>query len=255
MWDPGTYLAYADERTRPARDLLAAVPVPDPGYVVDLGCGTGTSTRVLADRWPEAEILGLDSSAEMIAAAVGGPRVRYAVADAGRWRPDRPVDVIFSNALFQWVPGHLDLFEAWLPALAPGGRLAVQVPGNFDAPSHVLRRQVCGSPRWRDRLGAFAARREAAHEPREYLERLATGGRPVDVWETTYLHLLPGEDPVLRWVSGTALRPVLTALDDDPAGRERFLAEYGALLRAAYPGGAAGTVLPFRRIFLVVGNP
>lgn len=255
MWDPGTYLAYADERTRPARDLLAAVDVADPTYAVDLGCGTGTSTEILAARWPRAEILGLDSSPEMIGAAAPTERVRYEVGDVRDWRPDRPVDVIFSNALFQWVPGHLDLFEAWLPSLAPGGRLAIQVPGNFDAPSHALLRQVCGSPRWRDRLGAFAGRREAAAEPGRYVERLGRPGRPLDVWETTYLHLLGGEDPVLRWVRGTALRPVLAALDGDPTGAAEFVAEYGALLREAYPEGPAGTVLPFRRIFVVVGNP
>jgi trans-aconitate 2-methyltransferase len=257
MWDPGAYLAYADERTRPARDLLAAVDVADPSYVVDLGCGTGTSTQVLAARWPRAEILGLDSSVEMIAAAGDDPGglVRYAVADVRDWRPERPVDVIFSNALFQWVPGHLNLFDAWLPSLAPGGRLAVQVPGNFDAPTHALLRQVCGTPRWRGLLGGFAGRREAAHSPAEYVARLGRAGRPLDVWETTYLHVLHGDDPVVRWVSGTALRPVLAALDAHGEGRAEFLAEYATLLRAAYPAGPAGTILPFRRIFVVLGNP
>jgi trans-aconitate 2-methyltransferase len=191
----------------------------------------------------------------MIGAAAPRGRVRYAVADVRDWRPDRPVDVIFSNALFQWVPHHLDLFEAWLPSLPPGGRLAVGVPGNFDAPSHALLRQVCGTPRWRGRLGDLAGRREAVLEPAEYAERLARPGRRIDVWETTYLHRLDGEDPVLRWMSGTALRPVLAVLDADPAARAEFLAEYRSLLRAAYPAGPGGTILPFRRIFVVVGNP
>ncbi len=248
MWDPATYLAYADERTRPARDLLAAVHVEDPAYVVDLGCGTGTSTALLAARWPGAEILGLDSSPEMIAAAEPVAQVRFAVADASRWRAERPADVIFSNALLQWIPGHLDLLEALLLGLAPGGRLAFQVPGNSDAPSHALLRELCGSPRWRGQLGTFAERR-AACEPGEYLDRLGGLGRHADVWETTYLHVLAGADPVLRWMSGTALRPALAALGD-PA---EFLAEYRALLRDAYPAGPVGTVLPFRRIFVVAG--
>jgi trans-aconitate 2-methyltransferase len=258
MWDPQTYLTYADERTRPARDLLAAVDVADPHSVVDLGCGTGTSTRLLAARWPDASVVGSDSSAEMIATAradsVGGAAggIRYEVADAASWEPERPVDVLFSNALLQWVPGHLGLFGRWLAALNPGGALAFQVPANFDAPHHALLREFAESPAWRDRLGSVSNRREHVHTPAEYADALAAAGARPDVWETTYLHRLTGPDPVLTWTSGTALRPVLATLADDPEAKAAFLAEYGAALRSAYPVGKDGTTtFPFRRIFAV----
>jgi trans-aconitate 2-methyltransferase len=258
VWDPKTYLTYADERTRPARDLLAAVAVADPRRVVDLGCGTGTSTRLLAARWPDAEVVGSDSSPEMVEAAQAdshgdGPgRIRYEIADAATWEPEQPVDVLFSNALLQWVPGHVEKFGRWLKALNPGGALAFQVPANFDAPHHVLLREFCESPAWRGRLGHISNRREHVHTPAEYAEALATAGARPDIWETTYLHRLTGDDPVLTWTSGTALRPVLAALAADEAARDTFLAEYGAAVRAAYPVGKDGvTTFPFRRIFAV----
>ena len=253
MWDPQTYLTYADERTRPARDLLAAIDLADPDRVVDLGCGTGTSTRLLAARWPEAEVLGADSSPEMIAAARDSQDgLRYEVLDAATWQPAAPLDVVFSNAMLQWLPGHLDLLPRWLAALTSGGRLAFQVPANFDAPHHVLLREFCASPAWRDRLGGISERHEAVHTPREYADALAAAGARPDVWETTYLHRLSGPDAVLTWTSGTALRPVLKALDGDDEAREAFLAEYGAALRAAYPPGPGGvTTFPFRRIFAI----
>lgn len=260
MWDPKTYLAYAGERTRPARDLLAAVDVDAPARVVDLGCGPGNSTLLLAARWPDADVLGTDLSAEMIATAraeaSADGRIRYEVADAGAWRAERSVggrvDVLFSNALLHWVPGHLKLLPDWLEGLAPGGRLAFQVPANFGAPSHTLLREVCDSAPWRERLGGVANRHEAVHPPQEYADALAAAGARPDVWETTYLHRLSGPDPVLEWVSGTALRPVLRVLAADPAARTDFLAEYGAALRGAYPAGSDGvTTLPFRRIFAV----
>lgn len=265
MWDPQSYLTYADERTRPARDLLAAVSagmVADPQRVVDLGCGTGTSTRLLAARWPGADVLGADSSADMIEAARieaaraeppdRAHRIRYEVLDAAAWQPQGPVDLCFSNAMLQWLPGHLALLPRWLRALGPGGRLAFQVPANFDAPHHVLLRELCARPVWRDRLGGISERHEGVHIAREYADALAAAGARPDVWETTYLHRLTGPDPVLTWTSGTALRPVLAALDADPAARAAFLAEYGAGLRAAYPPGPDGvTTFAFRRIFAV----
>lgn len=255
MWDPRTYLTYADERTRPARDLLAAIDVADPRRVVDLGCGTGTSTRLLAARWPDAEVLGTDSSVEMVAAArEEGDGLRYEVLDAAAWEPDAPVDVVFSNAMLQWLPGHLDLLPRWLAALAPRGRLAFQVPANFGAPHHLLLREFCAAPAWRARLLGISERHEAVHSPGRYADALAAAGARPDVWETTYLHRLTGPDPVLTWTAGTALRPVLQALDEDPGAREAFLAEYGAALRAAYPPDSRGvTTLPFRRIFAVAG--
>ncbi|MER5771573.1 trans-aconitate 2-methyltransferase [Streptomyces sp. NPDC001985] len=265
VWDPRQYLRHAGHRTRPFLDLLARVPAPPRGEdgggprIADLGCGAGNVTALLAERWPTAVITGFDNSPEMLARAgkehagptPGGGSLGFRTADAAHWTPDEPYGLIVSNALFHWVPGHADSFDRWIGALAPGGTFAFQVPGNFAAPSHTLLTEVCASPRWRDRLGGDQGRSHTL-DPAEYLRRLTGPGRVVDVWETTYLQLLTGDDPVLDWVKGTSLRPVLTALDGDPAALSAFLEEYGALLRAAYPAGPHGTVYPFRRIFAVV---
>ncbi|MGW3076887.1 MULTISPECIES: methyltransferase domain-containing protein [unclassified Kitasatospora] len=255
VWDPAQYLRFADERTRPLRDLLARVPaLPHPGAeaILDIGCGPGNSTAVLRERWPRARLTGVDNSAPMLAAARtdGEPSAEYLLADARDYdpAPARP-DLIVSNATLQWVDGHLALLPRWAAALEPGGVLAFQVPGNFDAPSHTLLADLRRSARWRDALGEEAVR-AGVHRPERYLDALVAAGCLPDVWETTYLTLLPGADPVLEWVKGTALRPVLTRLTD-PADRAAFLAEYGRLLREAYPAGAHGTVFPFRRIFAV----
>ncbi|MGK5547877.1 trans-aconitate 2-methyltransferase [Streptomyces sp. URMC 127] len=253
VWDPEQYLRHSGPRTRPFSDLLARVPVRSPARIADLGCGPGTVTALLAERWPAARITGLDHSEEMLREARARVRgVTFAYADLTTWTPrdgDR-YDLIISSAAFQWVRGHEAAFPAWTGALAPGGVFAFTVPGNFDAPSHVLLRELCGSPAWRDRLGGL---QEPGHvlPPAQYLERLAGLGLTVDAWETTYVHVLAGEDAVLDWTKGTTLRPVLTALRDDAEARARFLSEYGALLRRAYPRGEHGTLFPFRRIFVV----
>ncbi|RPK49627.1 trans-aconitate 2-methyltransferase [Streptomyces sp. NBC_01260] len=256
LWDPQQYLRHADHRTRPFHDLLARVP-PLPGApaprIADLGCGAGNVTALLAERWPAARITGYDNSPQMLerARAHATALLDFAEADAATWTPGEPYDLIVSNALLQWVPGHADRFPAWLDGLAPGGTLALQVPGNFEQPSHVLMRELAESPRWRARLGGLLRHADAVLSPAGYLDRLTGPGLIADVWETTYLHLLPGEDAVLDWVKGTGLRPVLTALADDEEARSAFLAEYRDLLRTAYPAGASGTVFPFRRIFAV----
>ncbi|MFJ6771155.1 methyltransferase domain-containing protein [Kitasatospora sp. NPDC091257] len=255
VWDPAQYLRFADERTRPLRDLLARVPaLPHPGaeVILDIGCGPGNSTAVLRERWPRARLTGVDNSAPMLATArsEGEPDAEYLLADARDYDPaPAGPDLIVSNATLQWVDGHLALLPRWADALEPGGVLAFQVPGNFDAPSHTLLADLRRSARWRDALGEEAVR-AGVHPPERYLDALAAAGCLPDVWETTYLTLLPGPDPVLEWVKGTALRPVLTRLAD-PADRAAFLAEYGRLLREAYPAGPHGTVFPFRRIFAV----
>ncbi|MEV0317235.1 trans-aconitate 2-methyltransferase [Streptomyces sp. NPDC050658] len=263
-WDPAQYLRHAGHRARPFVDLLARVPElpsPDgrPPRIADLGCGPGNVTCLLADRWPAAHITGYDNSAQMLERAEGlagptggGGRLDFAAADAANWAPpEGTYDLILSNATLQWVPGHPDSFPAWTAALTPGGVLAFQVPGNFDAPSHVLMRELSESARWRSRLGEVLRHADAVLSPAAYLERLVALGCEVDAWETTYLHLLKGADPVLDWVKGTGLRPVLTALADDPEARDAFLSEYAGLLRTAYPAGPAGTVFPFRRVFAV----
>jgi trans-aconitate 2-methyltransferase len=181
----------------------------------------------------------------------GGGLLDFTHADAAAWVPGETYDLIVSNATLQWVPGHADRFGAWVDALAPGGIFAFQVPGNFDAPSHRLMRETARSPRWRERLAGVLRHGDAVLEPAAYLERLTALGLTADVWETTYLHVLQGEDPVLDWVKGTGLRPVLTALADDPEAREAFLTDYRDRLREAYPTHPWGTALPFRRLFAV----
>jgi trans-aconitate 2-methyltransferase len=246
-WDPTLYLSFDDHRARPFHDLLARVGATAPRHVVDLGCGPGHLTGVLTARWPAARVTALDSSADMVAAArERGIDARQ--ADVVDWTPEPDTDVVITNAVLQWVPTHLDLLPRWLAALPPGAWFALQVPGNFGAPSHVLVRELLDEPRWR---GAAAVRGDdAVPAPDEYAQLLATGGAEVDAWETTYLHRLTGPDPVLEWISGTALRPVRDALaDDDYAG---FRAELGARLRTAYPARPDGTTwVPFRRIFAV----
>jgi trans-aconitate 2-methyltransferase len=254
-WDPDQYRRYADERSRPFFELVGRVGAERPARVVDLGCGDGALTATLAARWPDALVEGVDRSPEMIARAeprtISG-RLRFACGDVRDWRPEAPVDVLVSNATLQWVPEHAPLLVGWANALAPGAWLALQVPGNDRAPSHAILDELRAAPRWRDRL-AGAAPGPRVLEPGEYLALLADLGCSVDAWETTYQHVLPGPDPVLEWVKGTALRPVLSALAGDE--RDAFLAAYAARLREAYPARAFGTVMPFRRIFVVARRP
>jgi trans-aconitate 2-methyltransferase len=257
MWDPDQYRHFGDERSRPFFDLLARVAAKDPAVVVDLGCGPGTLTAELARRWPAAEVRGVDSSPQMIEAAqalpaASGGRLSFALGDVRDWEPDGRVDVIVSNAVLQWVPGHLQVLARWASFLNEGGWLAIQVPGNFDQPSHTVLREMAGSPRWRSLLaGAPLNRSEAS--PAEFLDVLAGEGFDVDAWETTYLHVLHGENAVVDWYKGTALRPVLAALDSGQAAE--FLAEYRKRIAGVYPAAPYGTPFPFRRVFAVGHRP
>jgi trans-aconitate 2-methyltransferase len=253
-WDPDRYLAYADERGRPFLELLARVSAEAPRLVVDLGCGPGTLTRRLAERWPGARVVGLDSSAEMIERAreQEGP-VEFEVADLRTWLagvPAASVDVLVSNATLQWVPGHLALMPGLVDAVSPGGWLAFQVPGNFDEPSHTIRAELAAEEPYAGHIRDVAT--PDAHDACAYLGALAELGCDVDAWETTYLHVLHGDDPVFTWVSGTGARPTLQALEEaDPALRQRFEQELKERLRAAYAETGHGVVLPFRRVFVV----
>jgi trans-aconitate 2-methyltransferase len=253
-WQPEVYARFGDERSRPFSDLVARIGAQAPARVVDLGCGPGGLTATLRDRWPGAQVLGIDSSPEMIAAAAPLARdgLAFRLGAVQDWTPDGE-DVVVSNATLQWVPGHRDLLRGWAAALPAGAWLAFQVPGNFRSPSHVLMREVAGSARWRDRVGGVLRHDDAVAEPADYLEDLLAAGWEAEAWETTYLHVLPGEDPVLGWVRGTGLRPVLDALG--PADAAAFEAEYAALLRDAYPPGPHGTTFPFRRLFCVGRRP
>ena len=255
-WDPATYLRYGGERARPFADLLARVGAVDPSVVVDLGCGEGALTASLARRWPGARITGVDASAAMLAAAAAHAvpgRVEFIAGDVRTWEPDARVDVLISNAVLHWVPGHERLLARWPAVLAPGGWLAVQVPGNFGAPTHTLLADLCRSARWAARLGDVL-RADAVLDPAGYVDVLVAAGLAADVWETTYLHVLSGAGPVLTCVRSTQLRPVLARLDEDDAAA--FTAEYADALRAAYPVRPDGTtLLPFRRVFAVGTRP
>ncbi|MEU2366317.1 trans-aconitate 2-methyltransferase [Streptomyces noursei] len=266
VWDPQQYLHHSGHRTRPFHDLLARIPElprPDrPARIADLGCGPGNVTVQLADRWPDAHITGFDNSTDMLKEAEsyagptrGGGHLDFAPADVADWTPEEPFDLIISNAALQWVPNHPDSFARWIDALTPGGTFAFQVPGNFTSPSHALLGELCDSPQWSERLDRHGRRFVHVLDPADYLQRLTDLGCTTDAWETTYVQLLQGDDPVLDWVKGTALRPVLTALEGDPEARDAFLAEYRDALRRAYPTGPHGTVFPFRRIFAVAQKP
>jgi len=254
MWDAGQYLRFGGERARPFFDLIAAIAATEPDYVADLGCGPGNLTAVLARRWPGATVVGVDSSPQMIAAARastagGDERLSFQLGDVRDWRPGRPLDVLTCNAVLHWVPGHHELLLRWADLLAPGGWLAFQLPGNFGQPSHAIVSELAESPRWRALLADAELNRQAG-DPAGYIELLARPGYQVDAWETSYLHVLHGEDPVLEWAKGSTLRPVLEALDDEQAAA--FVGEYARRLREAYEPRPFGTIFPFRRVFAVV---
>ena len=252
-WNPGQYLRFGGHRLRPALELLQRVEHDTVRLAVDMGCGTGDIARAMAARWPEAEVRGHDLSAAMLAAAEAADpqaRVSWSQADLRGWRPGRPVDVLYANAVYQWADDHEALFPRLLGALAPGGVFAAQMPMSWSEPSHrglrgLLDEHGFGTPELRARL----ARKWVAEADRYYglLRPLVS---ELDIWETRYLQVLQGEDPVLEWVKGTGLRPVLEALE----GREkdRFLALYAARLRTLYPRRKSGeTLYPFPRLFIV----
>lgn len=263
-WDPAQYALYAGHRGRPFADLLARIDAPAPSVVVDLGCGDGPLTLGLARRWPDARVVGVDSSPQMLAAARDhdtAGRVEWVEARAEDWTPasvGAPVDVLVSNAALQWVPGHLDLIPGWVGALAPGGWFGMQVPDNFRAPSHALMREVAARHPRRDDLLPGLQRALGVAAPEAYLAALAGLGLDPDVWVTEYQHVLDPDgaqrSPVLEWVRATGLRPVLDVLTD-AAERDAFLTDYAAALDEAYPRRPWGVVLGFRRIFAVAHRP
>jgi trans-aconitate 2-methyltransferase len=254
MWDPQQYLAFDDHRSRPFFELLSRIGAEHPRRVADLGCGPGHLTAALSQRWPEAVVEASDSSPDMVAAA-RARGVHATLLDVRDWAPEPDTDVVVSNAVLQWVPGHPTLLDEWARKLPPGAWLAIQVPGNFDAPSHRSIRELAARDEWSERLEpAGILQPRNVLDPAGYAAVLAAADCAVDAWETTYLQRLTGDDPVLTWVKGTALRPVRDALDD--AAWDRFTAELGSMLREAYPRQADGTTwLPFRRVFAVARTP
>jgi trans-aconitate 2-methyltransferase len=250
-WNPATYLAFADERTRPAAELLARIADEAPSRVADLGCGPGNSTALLRARWPDAQIEGLDSSPDMLAqASRSGVAAQWIKADLATWTAQAPYDVIYSNATFQWLADHRALLPRLMGHVRANGTFAFQVPHNMDAPSHALMRAVAADGPWATKLGDV--REVAVLDPAAYYDILKPHARVVDIWETEYLQVLTGDDAVYHWVSGTGLRPFVQALD--AAEREAFVAAYKRRLNAAYPCRADGTTLfPFKRLFAVAG--
>lgn len=251
-WSPAQYLRFDDERTRAAMDLLARVPVSEPGKVVDLGCGPGNSTALLRSRWPDAMIVGIDNSADMLAkASESGVDARWVMADIGEWVPEKPVDVIFANASLHWLADHASLIRRLVRGIVHGGCIAIQMPRNFEAPSHTLVRDVALEFLPRSKLGILSEK--PVHSPDFYYDILRPHCAVVDIWETEYLHVLRGDNPVLNWVRGTALVPILNELDDE--AKAAFLGQCGSALKMAYPARTDGaTLFPFRRIFVVAGN-
>jgi trans-aconitate 2-methyltransferase len=248
-WDPQQYTRFADHRLRPGLDLLARVPDLPPGDIWDLGCGNGALAPFLLGRWPDRRVHGLDSSAEMLAAArTAAPAVAFESGDIGRWQAPAPAALLYANAALQWLPDHGALFPRLLGMLAPGGVLAVQMPHNHDSPSHQAMREAAADGAWSARLHNVRSIAPVA-EPAAY-HRMLAGGAALDIWETEYLHVLAGPDPVVEWTKGTGLRPYLDRLEGDD--RQGFLAAYAARVAAAYPPEPDGrTLFPFRRLFVV----
>ncbi len=250
-WNSQQYLKFAGERTQPAVDLAARVALESPARIIDLGCGPGNSTAVLARRWPQARLTGLDSSEAMLATARQDfPAIEWVRGDIATWQAGVPFDLVFSNAAFQWVPDHARVIPHIFAQVAPGGALAMQIPANLSAPPHRIIRELAASPRWRERF-QVAPREWRPESPAFYYDTLAPLAARVDIWETEYLHILPDVAAIVEWYRGTGLRPWLDALGGD-VERTQFLAEYQAALTPAFPAQSDGRVLfPFRRLFVM----
>ncbi len=250
-WSAAQYVKFEHERTRPVRDLVSRIPNAEVISAADIGCGPGNSTEVLRERYPQADIIGLDSSTDMVEAARKRlPDLAFEVVDIRDLRPKEPFDVILANAVLQWIPGHETLFPALIAKLGPGGALAVQMPDNLDEPSHRLMREVASDGPWAAKLKVAASARAERHAAAWYFRLLRPFAPHVDIWRTTYFHPLAGAPAVVEWLKGTGLRPFLDPLEKSE--REAFLARYVEAIARAYPAEADGTVLlPFPRLFVV----
>jgi trans-aconitate 2-methyltransferase len=250
-WSAEQYLKFEDERTRPSRDLLAQIPLADARKVVDIGCGPGNSTELLVKRWPQAAVTGIDTSADMLRQARERlPAQKFIETNVAHWAPPENTDVLFANAIFQWVPGHLKQLQRLTGALPRGGVLAVQMPDNLDEPVHVLMREVAQAGLWREQLADKARMRDALPAPGGYYDALRPLCSRLEIWHTIYNHVLDDAPAVVEWVKGTGLRPFLDPLEAPE--RKQYLSEYAARVAAAYPPQQDGKVLlRFPRLFIV----
>lgn len=250
-WSAKQYLKFADERTRAARDLLAQVPLSDPQLIYDVGCGPGNSTALLAAAYPKAEIIGVDNSPDMLATARTALKDRQFIeGDLSIWRTDRRADLVFANAVFQWVPGHVGVLREFVEDLKEGGVLAVQMPHNLGEPSHLLMRETAEEGPWRAKLVDASQARDLLPPARIYYEALKPVAKRVDIWETAYYHPLDGAPAIMEWLKGTGLRPFLDPLDANE--KTAFLALYEKKIAAAYPQAGDGkSLLRFPRLFIV----
>ena len=251
-WSAKQYVAFEDERTRPARDLLAAIPPVEARSAIDIGCGPGNSTELLLERFTSATVRGVDSSTDMIEAARKRlPQVQFDTVDIGTWNESGPFDVIFANAVLQWLPDHANLLPALVSKLSPGGSLAIQMPDNLNEPSHRLMRDVAADGPWASKLADAAGQRTEMASASDYYSMLRPHCARVDVWRTTYHHpLAGGASGVVEWFKGSGLRPFLEPLDD--AEKAHYLKQYHAAIGQAYPTLSDGSVLlPFPRLFIV----
>jgi trans-aconitate 2-methyltransferase len=250
-WSALQYLLFEDERTRPSVDLLARVTVKDPARCVDIGCGPGNSTELVAARFPQATVEGLDSSQDMLEKARKRlPAIAFAQADVAGWRPGPVYDLIFANAVLQWLPDHAALLPKLAGALRSGGCLAVQMPDNLDEPSHVAMAKVAASGPWATKLARAREAKALIGSFEDYRTWLAGAGCKVDLWKTIYVHELAGPEAIVEWFKSTGLKPFIDPLDPDE--RAAFLSDYLSEIRASYPAQADGKVLlKFPRIFIV----
>jgi trans-aconitate 2-methyltransferase len=250
-WNPSLYLRYADERTRPARELLARVPLDAVRSAVDLGCGPGNSTVLIAERYPDAALLGIDASEEMLRTARAElPGASFSQGDIADLSPDRRFDLVYSNAALQWLADHEALFPRLFRLVAPGGAFAAQMPDNLDEPSHRLMRETAADGPWASRIGDADKVRARILAADRYYDLLTREAAAVDIWRTTYHHVMASPDAIVEWVSATGLRPFLDPLDEGE--RAGFVAAYRARLDAAYPPLADGRrLLRFPRLFVV----
>lgn len=254
MWNPTQYLKFADERSRPFLDLLSQVNRQACRLIVDLGCGTGHLTKTLLDRWPGARIRGLDNSAEMLEQAKPlqeAGRLEFDRGEIENWTTTESIDLIVSNAALHWVGSHERLLPRLAAMLAADGTLAVQMPNRFTTPAQVAIDEVTADPRWASRLAGIGLHRESVKPITWYVETLHDLGFSVNAWETHYLHVLRGENPVLEWLKGTGLRPLIEKLGDESA---EFLELLAAKLRTAYPSRDGATLFPFPRLFFVASR-